>query len=291
MHSLGNSLTNGNWGRISVNGKKYKDQVVELKICSNDFRAEVRSVFDLSGMCCGRTWWSSGVLVGSYPDTWPACPAWLLMSLNPSGRTENLLERSDLQVDRKTITAKIQKYQWSKKLIFCEFLPLLELVVQGSYLSIKALIWSCRKRGNSSSLNRESRCFSFRNLVKFSFVMVGLVELECRVKQWTSWCSTFSQSTISQFLGWTVLRKAKSQTRIILSLFFEKQWHDLLWSEDLKDFWSRTQICQEGLEGSFSEYVRLDGVILKRIRFSYHILLKKNKTKKRVGHRLKLGWI
>lgn len=55
---------------------------------------------------------------------------------------------------------------------------LLVLEEQGSYLSIRALIWSCRRRGKSSSFRRESLCFSLRNLVKFSFVMVGLVELE-----------------------------------------------------------------------------------------------------------------
>lgn len=55
--------------------------------------------------------------------------------------------------------------------------PLLELVVWGSYLSIRALIWSWRRRGKSSSFSLGSRCFSFRNLVKISFVMVGFVEL------------------------------------------------------------------------------------------------------------------
>lgn len=59
-----------------------------------------------------------------------------------------------------------------------ERLPLLELLEHGSYLSIKALIWSCRRRGNSSSLSRESLCFSLRNLVKFSLVIVGLLELK-----------------------------------------------------------------------------------------------------------------
>lgn len=60
---------------------------------------------------------------------------------------------------------------------------LFELEEQGSYLSIRALIWSCRRRGNSSSLSRESLCFSLRNLVKLSFVMVGLLELEGTVKR------------------------------------------------------------------------------------------------------------
>lgn len=56
------------------------------------------------------------------------------------------------------------------------------LEVHGSYLSIRALIWSCRRRGNSSSLSRESLCFSLRNLVKLSFVMVGLLELQGMVR-------------------------------------------------------------------------------------------------------------
>lgn len=63
---------------------------------------------------------------------------------------------------------------------------LLELEEQGSYLSIRALTWSCRRRGKSSSLSRESLCFSLRNLVKFSFVMVGLLELEDTQQRWES---------------------------------------------------------------------------------------------------------
>lgn len=61
-------------------------------------------------MCCGRTWWSSGVWVGSCPDTWPACPVWQLMSPAPSGRIRDLLEKWDLQM-HKWDTLKRLKYK------------------------------------------------------------------------------------------------------------------------------------------------------------------------------------
>lgn len=137
---------------------------------------------DLSGMCCGRTWWSSGSKVGSCPDTWPACPVSLLLSPVPSGNLRGPLEKSDLHMNKKPTlmySACPPENNPSRHWISLLF----ELEEQGSYLSIRALIWSCRRRGNSSSLSRESLCFSLRNLVKFSFVMVGLLELEGTVKQ------------------------------------------------------------------------------------------------------------
>lgn len=62
---------------------------------------DLREACDLSGMCCERTWQSSGVMAGSCPDTWPACPAWQRLSLVPSGNLRDLLGRSDLQVKKK----------------------------------------------------------------------------------------------------------------------------------------------------------------------------------------------
>lgn len=49
-------------------------------------------------MCCVTTWRSSEVWVGSCLETWPDCLAWPLMSLDPSSRIKDLLEKSNLEM-------------------------------------------------------------------------------------------------------------------------------------------------------------------------------------------------
>lgn len=96
-----------NWPAAWVEDKRPKiEKITYLRPSEfksyEDLSATLKEVWDLSGMCCGRTWWSSGVWVGSCPDTWPACPAWRLMSPALSGNLRGLPAKSDLQKENHT---------------------------------------------------------------------------------------------------------------------------------------------------------------------------------------------